>query len=317
MVHARFTLFSAAIAAILVGPALATNHFAGLTASNSASSSTYTCRTQAQWNQLATDAKSQGFGAIRILAFDCNALDLASSAAAAAGIKVLAGIYISGTVAAGATQINNDVQTFRAAYQKYGSGRYIGLTIGNEVNDTPANIMQKVYDVRGYLASIGVKIPVSTVHTWVMIRDNPTLCGADFVGANAQQVSIPCLNAHIQLIFLFLSAFYDGGRTSSQAGDFVFNTAVPSLKQKCPGKKVYITESGWPSRGPKFGTSAVASIADETNAIRSLNCAARGDTSVSVFAFEYDDQLWKSNDNERSFGIFGGKLNLNNVLSSC
>lgn len=38
------------------------------------------------------------------------------------------------------------------------------------------------------------------------------------------------------------SAFYDGGRTSGQAGDFVFKTVVPALKAACPGKKVYITE---------------------------------------------------------------------------
>lgn len=38
------------------------------------------------------------------------------------------------------------------------------------------------------------------------------------------------------------SAFYDGGRTSAQAGDFVFKTVVPALKSACPGKKVYITE---------------------------------------------------------------------------
>jgi len=51
--------------------------------------------TLSQWNQLANDAKGQGFGAIRITGFDCNALDLASSAAAAAGIQVLAGIFVT------------------------------------------------------------------------------------------------------------------------------------------------------------------------------------------------------------------------------
>jgi len=49
---------------------------------------------------LANDAKSQGFGAIRIVGFDCNALDLASSAAAAAGIQVMAGIYVSVSIVA-------------------------------------------------------------------------------------------------------------------------------------------------------------------------------------------------------------------------
>ncbi|KAF8071608.1 glycoside hydrolase superfamily [Lyophyllum atratum] len=279
-------------------PSLATNNFVGIGASNSiGGSSNYVCRTQAQWNTVANDAKNTGFKSIRITGFDCNALDLASSAAAAAGIQVMAGIYITGTVASSLTQINNDVQTFRNAYAKYGPGRYAGLTVGNEVNDSVGNIMAKVYDVRGYLGSVGVTTPVSTVHTWVAIRDSPALCGADFIGANAH-------------------AFYDGGRTSGQAGDFVFKTVVPALRAACGGKNMVITESGWPSRGANFG-AAVASLADERNAILNLNCACRDDRSVSVYAFEYDDQNWKGNDNERSFGIFG-KLNLlGDVFAPC
>ncbi|PPQ83506.1 hypothetical protein CVT25_006996 [Psilocybe cyanescens] len=242
-------------------------------------------KTSGAWNQVANDAKAQGFKSLRILGFDCNALDMASTAAAAAGLQIMAGIFAqSGTIASSMSQINNDVQTFRAAYNKYGAGRYIGLTIGNEVADSVSNIMAKVYDVRGYLGSVGVHTPVSTVHTWVDIRNNPALCGADFVGANAH-------------------AFYDGGVTSGQAGDFLFKTVRPALKAACPGKKIYITETGWPSRGSNNG-KAVPSVSDERNALLNINCACRDDTSVSVFAFEYDDQLWKSNDNERSFGIF-------------
>ncbi|KAF8999641.1 glycoside hydrolase superfamily [Cyathus striatus] len=247
------SLFVAIAIAIL---AFGTNHFAGITAFNSASTRSFTCRTQAQWNTLAQDAKNQGFGSIWILGFDCNALDFASYAAAAVGIKVLAGIYF-GTVARSRTEIDNDVQTFRTAYAKYGAERYVGLTIGNEVDDTPRNIMAKVYDVRDYLATVGINVPVSTVHTWVQIRDNPVLCGADFVGANAK------------------FAYFDGGYSSDQAGDFVFRLVVPSLRRACPGKKVYIIESGWPSRGPA-NHAAVPSVANERSA----------DTSVSVYAFE-------------------------------
>jgi len=77
-----------------------------------------------------------------------------------------------------------------------------------------------------------------------------------------------------------------------------------------------VGRSGWPSRGGSNG-AAVASVADERNAILNLNCASRDDTSVSVYAFEYDDQLWKGNDNERSFGIFG-KIQLNgDVFNVC
>lgn len=72
--------------------------------------------------------------------------------------------------------------------------------------------------------------------------------------------------------------------------------------------ETFYHRSGWPSRGGNNGV-AVPSVADERNALLNLNCADRDDTSISVFAFEYDDQLWKGNDNERSFGIFG-KINL-------
>ncbi|TFK60665.1 glycoside hydrolase, partial [Pluteus cervinus] len=133
-------------------------------------------------------------------------------------------------------------------------------------------------------------------HTWVRVRDDPALCGADFVGANAH-------------------AYYDGGRTSGQAGDFVFQTVVPSLRSACPGKPIIITETGWPSRGNNNG-AAVASQGDQRNALSSLNCAAR-DSSVSVYSFEYDDQLWKSSDAERSFGFFGGKVDVAGAFSVC
>ncbi|TEB36831.1 glycoside hydrolase [Coprinellus micaceus] len=286
---------------------LAANYFHGITASNSApNSGAYRCRTQAEWNDLARTARSNGFSSLRILGFDCNALDLASSAAASAGITVLAGIYFSnlswavtdpprsesrvsdiqGTVAANLVQINNEVQVFRAAVGKYGAGRYKGLTIGNEVADDPGLIAAKVADVRGYLGSIGINTPVSTVHTWVAVRDSPqAFCIGDFVGANAH-------------------AFYDGNVVGGDAGSFLFNTVIPSLRRACPGKPIIISESGWPSRGGSNGR-AVASPAEEYAAIRSLNCAAKNDRSVNVYAFEADDQTWKGNDNERSFGLFG------------
>ena len=59
----------------------------------------------------------------------------------------------------------------------------------------------------------------------------------------------------------------------------------------------------------------MASIDNEHAALVSLNCASLDDTSISVFAFEYDDQLWKANDNERSFGMFD-KLTFNGDILS-
>jgi len=278
---------------------LATNHFVGIAASNSiGGTSTFTCRTQQQWNDLANTAKANGFRSIRIIGFDCNALDWASSAAQAAGLTILAGIYYTGSVASSRTSINNDVKTFLAACAKYGTGRYAGLTVGNEIySDTLNNVIAEVDDVRNQLRAAGVQTPVSTSHTWVMIRDNPTiLCRTDFVAANAH-------------------AFYDTNTVAAEAGDFVFKIVVPALQHACPGKQITITECGWPSRGSTNGV-AVPSIPNERSALASLNCACRDDTSISVYAFEYDDQGWKANDNERSFGI-DGKLNFGDIFASC
>ncbi|KAG2019933.1 glucan 1,3 beta-glucosidase [Coprinopsis cinerea AmutBmut pab1-1] len=200
-------------------------------------------------------------------------------------------------MAQSAANIQRDAALFRDAVRRFGAGRFRGLTVGNEVNDSPANIINKVNEVRNFLRSNGVNTPVSTVHTWVHIRDNRVLCNGDFVGANAH-------------------AFFDGNVVGQQTGDFVFKTVVPSLKGACPGKQLWITESGWPSRGPSRGR-AVASVAEARTALLNLNCACRDDRSVSVYAFEADDSLWKpGNDNERSFGIFG-KHNLGEVFAPC
>jgi exo-beta-1,3-glucanase (GH17 family) len=53
----------------------------------------YNLSQETQWNDLANSAKGAGFKAVRILAFDCNALTLASSAATSAGLQVIVGIY--------------------------------------------------------------------------------------------------------------------------------------------------------------------------------------------------------------------------------
>ena len=167
--------------------------------------------------------------------------------------------------------------------KKYGAGNIDGLTIGNEVADTPTNIMRKVWDVRGYLNNvIGYKGPISTVHTWVEVMNNPVLCDADRVTVNAH-------------------AFYDGNVKAAGAGNFINTVVLPNIRRVCAPypavKNILITESGWPSRGANFG-AAVPSLANEQAALSSLNCVSK---SNKIFAFEADDSTWKNaNENEKS-----------------
>jgi hypothetical protein len=51
--------------------------------------------------------------------------------------------------------------------------------------------------------------------------------------------------------------------------------------------------------------------------MKSLNCAAKNDRSISVYAFEADDQTWKGNDNERSFGLFGKVKFSGDINNAC
>ncbi|KAH6895042.1 glycoside hydrolase superfamily [Coprinopsis sp. MPI-PUGE-AT-0042] len=283
----RLALVSLVHAAVV---SAATN-FAGINVSNSLSTPAYTCRSQQQ-----------------NLGFDCDALNRAATAAASAGLTVLAGIWIEGSVANAAASIRNDVEAFRNAVGRFGAGRFRALTIGNEVRSntnlgTRTSITLRLSWIRlmrceaNYLRSVGVNTPVSTVHTWVHIRANRVLCNGDFVGANAH-------------------AFYDGNFAAWQTGDFVFKTVIPELKAACPGKAIIITESGWPSRGAANGR-AIASVDDAKSALLNLNCACRDDRGVSVYAFEADDQNWKGDDRERSFGLLANKYNLLGEGSVC
>ncbi|KAG8988133.1 hypothetical protein FRB93_004288 [Tulasnella sp. JGI-2019a] len=288
----RFTLsYASLVASTLMASVSAKNWFAGFNASNEKSDGS--CRTAADWGTMLDTAKAQGFTTVRVYGAECSSFDLVGAAAKARGMFVMAGVYANeGTIAASQSQLDNDVGLFVNAINKYGHATFVGLTVGNEVNDSAQNIMNEVYNVRGYLNSLGYYGLVSTVHTWVFIRANPVMCNGDFVGANAH-------------------AFYDGNTVATNAGSFVSYTVYPALVGACPGKKIIITESGWPSRGATNG-AAVPSLANEQAALYGLNCAASG--GATIYAFEYDDLAWTANDNERSFGIFNKGLNFGTIF---
>ncbi|KXN81818.1 hypothetical protein AN958_03671 [Leucoagaricus sp. SymC.cos] len=250
----KFTGSLVALFASLSGT-LTTTNFASLTALNLiGNNGAYTCHTQAQVS------KSSSFKSVQILRFDYNALMMASSATALAGLTVIAGIYFDmsdhSTVLLTHTMLS-------IAVGQFGASCYVSLTIGNEVSSNSF-------------------ITLNHCHQ----------------------------HSHTH-------AFYDPNTLADQMGNFVIHTIVSMLRSTCSsGKQIIITESSWllHSSSNRF---AVASLGNEHSALLNLNCACQDDCSVLVYSFEYDDQLWKENDNERSFGIFG-KFNLNgDVFAPC
>jgi exo-beta-1,3-glucanase (GH17 family) len=277
--------------------AFGTNNFYGIDISSFNAKGQ--CRNTAEWDSVVSNAKHNGYKRFRIYGNDCGTtFDLATASAKKYGLPVLIGIWVGGTIANSVAQINQDVGAFINTVNKYGANNVDGLTVGNEVADTPINIMQKVWDVRGYLHNvIGYKGPISTVHTWVEVMNNPVLCDADRVTVNAH-------------------AFYDGKVQAPGAGNFIRDVVLPNIRRVCAPyaavKDIIITESGWPSRGPNFG-AAVPSLANEQAALSSLNCVAK---SNNIIVFEAEDSSWKSgHDNEKSFGILN--KGLDSTASTC
>jgi len=277
--------------------AFGTNNFYGIDISSFTANGQ--CRDADHWDAIVSNAKNNGYQRFRIYGNDCGTtFDLATASARKFGLPVMIGIWVDGTIANSIPKINQDVGAFIDAVNKYGADSIDGLTVGNEVADTPMNIMQKVWDVRGYLHNvIGYKGPISTVHSWVEVMNNPVLCDADRVTVNAH-------------------AFYDGNVQASGAGDFIGDVVIPNIKRVCAPyaavNNIIITESGWPSRGPNLG-AAVPSLANEQAALKSLNCAAK---SNKIIGFEAEDSPWKGgSDNEKSFGILN--KGIDSAASTC
>jgi len=274
----------------LTHSALASNNFYGIDISSFNANGQ--CRSDGEWDSIVANAKKNGYRRFRTYGNDCGTtFDRATAAAKKHGMPVLIGIWVDGTIANSASRIDKDVGAFVDVVKKYGADNVDGLTIGNEVADTPQHIMQKVWDVRGYLHNIiGYKGPVSTVPIWVEAINNPILCDADRVTVNAH-------------------AFYDRKVHAADAGDFITRIVIPNIKNACARypavKDIIITESGWPSRGENFGL-AVPSHANEQAALKSLDCAAK---SVKIIVFEAEDSPWKKgSENEKSFGVLNKGL---------
>jgi len=291
----RLQLFAALF--FLAHSALASNNFYAIDISSFNADGQ--CRSDDQWSSIVFDAKRNGYTRFRIYGNDCGTtFDRATAAAKKHGMPVLIGVWVEGTIANSASRIDRDVGAFVAAVKKYGADHVDGITIGDQVADTPMNVMRKVWDVRGYLHNdIGYQGPVSTVPSWVETTKNPVLCDADRVTVNAL-------------------AFYDGNVRAADSGDFITRVVIPNIKKACAPypavRDIIITEGGWPSRGGNIGV-AVPSHANEQAALRSLDCAAK---SVKIIVFEAEDSLWKTGgENEKSFGVLN--KGLDSTSSAC
>ena len=208
-------------------------------------------------------------------------------AAKSANQKIFAGIFNIGDV-------ESEVQTLISAV----GGKWENVdtvSVGNELlnqgSASAGQLVSAINAAKGALKPAGYSGPVVYVDTFnAMIAQNKidkSLCEAsDYSAANAH-------------------AFFSAITPAASAGEWVKDTAQ-QIAESCPGKKVLISESGWPSSGSSNG-AAIPSLANQKTAISTIKGAF---PDGGVFLFSAYNDHWKVNAAwnffaEQSYGIYG------------
>lgn len=233
-------------------------------------------------SEVASDlAQLTGFDIIRIYGVDCNQVDNVLKAKQP-NQKVFAGIF-------DVSQISQGIASIAASIKNTGSSwnDIHTISVGNElVNNgqaTPAQIVAYVAQAKAALSGTGYTGPVVSVDTFIAVINNPALCDAsDYIA----------INAH---------AFFDGHIAAADAGPWVLQQ-IQRVATTCPGKQVFVTETGWPSQGDSNGV-AVPSKPNQEAAIASIKSTCGNDATLFTAFNDY----WKVDgpfNAEKYWGIF-------------
>ena len=240
------------------------------------------CKDSSTMNSDLSMFESQGYGIVRAYDIGCD-LGAFASAASNNGMKVIIGLNSVGNVA-------GDIATLISSVNgKWGAVDTV--VVGNEQVNTgaasPTQVVAAINTARGALKTAGFSGSVVTVDVFSTLIANPSLCTAsDYCAANAH-------------------GFFDSDLQASGDGSWLMDQ-YNKIGAANNGKKVVITESGWPYQGNSNG-AAVPSVANQQAAISSIK-QAFASMPGSLFVFEAYDAKWKSPSSlgvEQYFGIFG------------
>jgi len=157
-----------------------------------------------------------------------------------------------------------------------------GLVVGNEFlyrhPASAATLIARVNEVRDATGQ-----PTGASEQWHVWRDHPALAAAcDFV-------------------FVHIHPYWEEQQIAAAVTHVAGKYAL--MQQLFPGKRIVISETGWPSAGNPFG-AAVPSLANHQRFIREFTAWAKGN-EVEYFLFEAFDEPWKGKYGvaERSWGL--------------
>lgn len=219
--------------------------------------------------QVASDlAQLSGFDIIRLYGVDCNQVENVL-AAKKSNQKIFAGIFDVHQITSGVQAIDSAIKSTPGASWNDIDTVSVGNELVNNGQATPAQIKSYTQEARTALAKTDYTGPVVSVDTFIATINNPELCDAsDYIA----------INAH---------AFFDGHIAAENSGKWVLQQ-IQIVSTVCPGKRVLVTETGWPSRGESNGI-AVPSKSNQNVAIDSIKETC-GSAAILFTAF---DDLWK------------------------
>lgn len=218
--------------------------------------------------------KASGISSVRIYAQECELLPtiLKTIKATGGGMTVAAGVWIDGSS-------NDDAEISRLksvlGNKNIDTSPISAIFVGNEVlfnNIMPSSqLVAKVKTVKSFAKGI----PVGSVE----------IDGT--YSSDLMEVSdVLAVNIHPYFSGVDISEAYDN-----------LETRYNNFKKTAGGKKVLITETGWPSAGESNG-KAVASVANEK-----IFANAVSQSSLPYYYFEWTDASWKGSSVEGHFGI--------------
>lgn len=242
------------------------------------------CKTS---SQVLTDFDKigSGYSIVRTYGTDCDQTATVLAACQAKGMKIMIGIFDLGS-------ITDEISTLIAA-AKSGWDSVDTIAVGNELvnSGTSASVVvAALKTARVLLTAAGYTGNIVTVDTLVAMRSNPELCNeSDYCAANSHP-------------------FFDGGYTADQAGTFL-TEQIPTLAAVVDsGKRIVITETGWPSQGDTNG-KAVPSSENQQAAISAIKTSF-ADNPSGVILFTPFNDMWKTSDSaqfnaEQYWGFLG------------
>lgn len=249
-----------------------------------------TCRTATDITATVKRMKAAGISNIRTYSQNCNQLAtiLKAIKANGGGMTVLAGVYIDGS-----KNDNVEIATLKSVLTKKKNTQYIrGILVGNELvfNQVMSStgLIKKIKTVKAFAK--GYKVGTSEIFT---SYTKDLMNASDIIAVN-------------------LHPFF----SQVKIGDAMKNLAAQykNFKKLTGRKKVYISETGWPSAGNDYG-AAHPSVA---NMKKFATLLAK--SNLPYYYFEWEDSAWKQPGDygiEPHWGLLGtngkAKFSLNSL----